>query len=352
MRIIKLYPKIFLFLVLTTFLNPLSTMASQQAKVTIKIAIWEPRHHENGILLDKLNQEIKTQTDNKVKLKIYYNGVHGDAKNVLNKMRVRQLHGGMLAAYGLALIVPKVQVTGIPYVFRNYDEVNYVRSKLYDQMEQAFIDKGYVILGWYDVGFVYSFTKVPVTSLEIAQKQKYWAPENDPLAHTAYTSLGISPIPLSVTDVLTSLSTRLIDAATAPPIAAVAFRWHTKFQYMTEYPSSNVIGGLVITKHIWDKVTPENQKKILPLVRECYQKISENYRIQNEQSIQAMKDAGISIVKVDDAKGYQKFIDDSGKKIMNALVGEMFSQEWLDQMLAHLAEYRKAHPDSFVEKTR
>jgi TRAP-type C4-dicarboxylate transport system substrate-binding protein len=342
--------KIILFLVLTVFLAPMFAMADQQSEVTIKIATMAPRGSGSAELLDELNKEIKTQTNNAVKFKIYYGGVHGDAKNVLNKMKVKQIQGAMLAGYGLAQIVPKVQVTGVPYLFRNYGEVEYVRGKLNEQMEQAFIDEGFVVLGWYDIGFVHSFTKVPVTSLEIARQQKFWAPEGDRLAHAAYTSLGISPVALSLTDVLTSLSTRLIDAASAPPIAAVAFRWHSKFQYMTEYPSSNVIGGLVISKYIWDELTLENQKKILPLTREYFQKITENFKQQNKQSIQVIKDSGITIVRVQDAEDYKKFIEETTTKTMNALVGDMFSQELLDQTLAYLAEYRKAHPDSAVER--
>jgi len=342
--------KIILCFVLTVLINPLCLSANQQAKVAIKLATLAPRNSMTADLLAELNKEVKAQTNNNVKFKIYYGGVHGDAKNVLNKMKVRQIHGGMLAGYGLGQIVPKVRVTSLPYLFKNYDEVEYVRAKLNDRMEQAFEENGYIILGWYDIGFVYSFTKVPVTSLEIARKQKYWAPEGDPLAQAAYRSLGISPVALSLTDVLTSLSTRLIDAASAPPIAAVAFRWHTKFQYMTEYPSTNVLGGMVITKHIWDKVTPENQKKILLLTRECCRNVSKGFKRQNKQSIEVMKDAGIKIVSPKDPEAYKKFIEDTTTKTMNVLVGDMFSQALLDETLAHLAEYRKAHPDSRVEK--
>jgi TRAP-type C4-dicarboxylate transport system substrate-binding protein len=342
--------KMILFLVLIVCLAPLSAMANQQDKVTIKIATLAPRGSMAADLLDKLKKEIATLTDNKVKFKIYYGGVHGDAKNVLNKMKVGQLHGAMLAGYGLGQIVPEVQVTGVPYIFRNYDEVEYVRTRLQDHMEQAFEESGYIVLGWYDIGFVYSFTKVPVTSIEIARQQKYWAPEGDPLAMAVYHSIGISPVSLSLTDVLTSLSTRLIDAASAPPIAAVAFRWHTKFKYMTEYPSSNVLGGMVVTKAIWDKVTPENQKKVLALTRECSRKVQAGFKKQNLQSIEIMKESGITIVRIQNAEGYQKFINDTAQKTMAALSGKMFSKELLDQMLAHLEDYRKAHPDSSVKK--
>ncbi|MFH2067673.1 MAG: TRAP transporter substrate-binding protein DctP [Pseudomonadota bacterium] len=342
--------KMILFFALAVFLNPSFSMADQQAAAVIKIATLDPRGSLNADLFEELKKETVAQTGNQVKLKVYYGGVHGDAKNVLNKMKVNQIHGAMLAGYGLGQIVPEVQVTGLPYIFKNYDEVQYVRDKLQDHMEQAFEKEGYIILGWYDIGFVYSFTKVPVTSLEIARQQKYWAPEGDPLAQAVYRSIGIAPISLSLTDVLTSLSTRLIDAASAPPIAAVAFRWHTKFQYMTEYPSSNVLGGLVITKPIWDTVSPENRKKVLALTRAFCRKVQEGFRKQNEQSIEIMKESGISIVRIQNAEGYQKFIDDTAQKSMAAMSGVMFSQELLDRMLGYLAEYRKANPGSRVER--
>jgi len=63
-----------------------------------------------------------------------------------------------------------------------------------------------------------------------------------------------------------------------------------------------------------------------------------------------MKDAGIKIVSPKDPEDYKRFIEDTTTKTMNVLVGDMFSQELLDETLAHLADYRKAHPDSVVEK--
>ena len=229
-------------------------VALDKEPVKIKIATLAPSGS-----YDQLRNSILEKTGNQVDLKFYYGGIQGDAKDVLRKIRFRQLHGATLSGYGLGQIVPESRITNIPYVFKNYGEIEYVRGNLEEYLNKEFEKKGFIVLGWYDIGFIYTFSKVPITSLEVARQQKFWVPENDMVANTICEVLDISPISLSITDVMTSLSTRLIDAASAPPLAAVAFRWYTRFQYMSEYPMGNVVSALVITKKQWDNISPENQ---------------------------------------------------------------------------------------------
>jgi TRAP-type transport system periplasmic protein len=339
-----------LTIILGLVLVSTSAIANQSPKTIIKIATLSPKGSVMANILDELKTEILTQTNNEVGLKIYYGGIQGDAKDVLRKIRFRQLQGATLASYGLGQIAQECRVTSLPYIFKNYGEVDYVRSNLEDYMNNSFASKGFIVLGWYDIGFVYSFSKVPITSIEIAREQKFWAPEGDPLAMTVYRDvLGITPVSLSITDVLTSLSTRLIDAASAPPIAAVAFRWYTKFQYMTEYPSTNVLGGLIVTKDTWNKISPESQTKIKELSRHFSLKATDHFRKYNDKCILLLKKSGISVVRVNNAEGYKKYIEDTAEKTKEALVGKLFSRELLDRTMSLLEEYRKKHPDSKVQ---
>ena len=60
-------------------------------------------------------------------------------------------------------------------------------------------------MGWNEIGFVYNFSKIPITSIEIARSQKWWMWEGDELSKAMFDAYGITPIPLSFTDVMTSL---------------------------------------------------------------------------------------------------------------------------------------------------
>ncbi len=332
------------FVLITSSLAAEETKTKVEPKVVLKLATLAPAGS-----YDKLRDMILERTGQEVELKFYYGGIQGDATDVLRKIRFKQLGGAILSGYGLGQIVPESRLTSLPYVFRNYGEVFYVNSNLEDYFDQKFKQAGFKALGWHSVGFIYTFSKIPITSLEIAREQKFWVPENDEVANALCETLGISPISLSITDVMTSLSTRLIDAASAPPLAAVAFRWYTRFKYMSEYPLGNVMNALVISNDQWNKISSESQAKIEAASKEFFQKAQEVIREKDRQSVAALKKAGIEVVRLD-AGQEKQFIQTTSEKTMKALVGKLYSQEMLDRTLVLLAEYRKVHPDSTIER--
>jgi len=331
-----------------------AAVAEKSPDIMIKLATIAPRGSYIMNLMNELNAEIKAKTDNAVGIKIYYGGVQGDEKDVLRKVRLGQLHGGMFTGHGLGQIVSEVRVTEIPFVFRNYEEVEYVREQLEPTMRELFREAGYVVLGWNEVGFVYNFSKVPITSIEVARGQKWWMWKGDQLSRAIYDAMGITPVPLSFTDVMTSLSTKLIDTASITPYGAVAYRWHQRFDYMSEYPTTNVLGATIVTKRIWDKISPEHQQAILDICPAYFEKMNRHVREQDRKSIEILKKSGIEIVPFDPENNKEQFefIFNASRKARESLVGEMYSRELLEKTLSLLKEYRNAHPDSTVEKVR
>jgi len=322
--------------------------AKESAKITIKFATLLPKGSAD--LYEKFQEEVRSQTNNEVAFKIYYGGVQGDELDVLRKIRLKQLHGGSFTGYGLGTIVPPVRVTELPYMFKNYEEISYVREHLEDKMNKIFESNGYVPLGWYETGFAYTFSKVPITSIEVARQQKWWMWGSDPLQQAVFDAMEISPVQLSVTDVLTSLSTKMIDAAPTTPFGAVAFRWYTKFKYMQEYPLANFNVGVIVTKDIWDQISPESQKKIKVLSKDLASRMIQSRRQSITDSIKVLKDSGISIVHVDMENEAMRFVLQSAEKARDSLVGKLYSRELLDETLALLQEYREKNPNSKVAR--
>ncbi|MBN2297278.1 MAG: TRAP transporter substrate-binding protein DctP [Deltaproteobacteria bacterium] len=319
--------------------------AAPDAKIVVKMATLAPKGSSIMNIFDDLSARILDETKGEVGFKIYWGGVQGDEKDVLRKIKLGQLHGGGFMGPGLGQIVPEVRVTEIPYVFANYDEVEYVRSNLEETMNRLFEEKGFIVLGWMDLGFIYTFSKVPLTSLEVARQQKWWTMEGEPIGRETYKALGIHPISLSITDVATSLSTNLIDCANSTPYGAVAFQWYTRFSYMGEFPSSNICGATVVSKKIWDRISPQSQKIILRISKDSHDKIVKAAREDDAKCLEILKKAGIKVVRDLDNMEEVQFIFDAGKQARENLVGELYSQELLDRTLSLVEEYRKAHPE-------
>jgi TRAP-type C4-dicarboxylate transport system substrate-binding protein len=295
-------------------------------------------------VLEKMRDKIREETNNEVYFKIYPGAIQGDEKDVLTKMRLGQLHGGAFTSNGMGRVVPEVRVTDVPFLFKNYEEVTYVRSKLKTKMENLFAEKGYIVVGWSDIGFVHTFSKEPIYSIDDLRKMKVWVWGDDVLSMTVWENLEVTPVSLSITDVLTSLSTRLIDTAPATPFGAVAFRWYTKFNYMTEIPSTDPSSALIVTKEMFDKISPEGRKKILEIAEVYYEELMQASRKANTDSLKVLKDSGIKIVPANEKT--IAFVTDLQFKAREALIGKLYDRELLNEVLGYLEEYRKMHPES------
>ena len=113
-----------------------------------------------------------------------------------------------------------------------------------------------------EVGFVYFFSKTPIDSLDDLKERRIWNWQGDPLGQAFFEASGLSPVPLSIIDVYTSLSTGLIDTVYAPPLGAIAMQWFTKTQYITNVPMANGIGSLVVSRRFFQNL-PQDLQKIL-----------------------------------------------------------------------------------------
>ena len=164
--------------------------------------------------------EIKERTGGGVEIKFFPGGVMGNDAQVLRKIRIGQLHGGAFTAGGLAERYGALNLYGVPLLFRSLDEVDHVRGLLDPVLKRGLEEAGFVSFGFIEGGFANLLSNHPVRGIDDLRRRKVWVPEGDPISFVAMESLGLSPVVLPVTDVLTGLQTGLLDVAAASPVGA------------------------------------------------------------------------------------------------------------------------------------
>jgi len=213
-------------------------------------------------LLEEWAEQVKTESGGRLVFKIYPGGVQGDEPDVLKKIRFGQLQGGAFTGYGIGQIYSPARVLELPFLFENLDEFDYVRERLMPSIEQGYRDNGYELVGWMEVGFIFFFSREPIATLDDLRKRRIWFWQGDPLSKAFFDAGGLSPVPLSIIDVYTSLSTGMIDTVYAPPLGAIALQWFTKTQYITNVPMANGIGSLVVSRRFYQDL-PQDLQKLL-----------------------------------------------------------------------------------------
>jgi TRAP-type C4-dicarboxylate transport system substrate-binding protein len=247
--------------------------------------------------------KVDKESNGRLKFKLYPGGISGDEPDVLRKIRFGQLQGGALTGHGIGYIYSPARVLELPFMFRSYDEVDYVREKLLPEFRAGFRKNDFELLGWMETGFVRIFSKVPVHSMDDIKKRRIWLWQGDQLAGAFFTASNISPVPLPITEVFTSLSTGLIDTTVAPPLGAIALQWFTKTPYMVEINLADGVGGLLVSGKFFNKLPKDLQDMLLRTGNEASVRLLSETRRDNEKSLDVLKKNGVSVsMTLKDAK--------------------------------------------------
>lgn len=289
--------------------------------------------------MKELDKKIREKTDGHVQLKYYTGGVAGDDKTMVQKIRGGQLVAAGLTGVGLGEIVPEIRVIESPFTFRNYDEVDFVMKKLSNWFKGKFEEQGFKVLGWTDQGFVYLMSQRSISSVDDVKKAKVWVWDVDALGLAAFKAFGISPIPLSLENVATSLDSGMIDTVYISPVAGLALGWYKRIQYLVDFPITNGAGAIVMSKEYFDKMPKEYQVVLETYCRKYLRALSIKTRKENDAGLKSLFDRGVKRVVPSQAE-----IDNFmlvGAKAADSLVGKLYSKKLLDKVRALLDEYRK-----------
>jgi TRAP-type C4-dicarboxylate transport system substrate-binding protein len=268
----------------------------------------------------------------------------GNDADVLRKMRVGQIQGGAFTAGGASAVYPDLRAMSVPLIFRSYDEVDYVLSKMTPKFDSELEKKGYVALGWTEAGFAYIMSQAPVGSVQDLKGKKVWIPQGDPVGQTVFEKAGVPPIPLSLPDVITSLQTRQLDTVCTSPVGAVILQWYTKVKYITKEPLLFIYGVLMVEKRSFDKISPQNQKMVKELFTTYFKDLNLQTRKDNDAAIDTLTKKGIELVSVtpENHAGLVRLIDEAKAELYTKGI---FSKETVDMIEKGVQEYRKTHPE-------
>ncbi len=313
--------------------------AAASDAATLKIATISPDGLSWMKKFRASTRQIEELTEGRVKFKIYPGGVQGDDATVLRKMRIGQLHGGVLAAGSLTHFYPDLQIYNLPLQFRSNAEVDYIRQEM-DQMIADGLEASSVLtFAFIETGFAYLMSKDPVTSVADLKDLKAWIPDGDPIAAELVKSFGVSPIPLNITDVLAGLQTGLINAVMAPPAVALALQWHNHVSYMTDLPLVYIYSTMVMQEKAFGRVSEGDQAIIRSVLSQVFAEIERDTRVDNERALQAISTVGVQSLSVsdDELAEWQSMADLSVENLIKS--GEI-SEESVLLYLRNLENFR------------
>jgi TRAP-type C4-dicarboxylate transport system substrate-binding protein len=289
-----------------------------------------------------VNPGVLKVTEGVITLDWYFGGTMGDDQDILAKLRNGQLQGGAFSGQGMVLACPEMSLIELPFLFENYDEVEYVYSKFRSRISQWFEKRGYhlLLLAEQDFDQIYS-TKQEIKTPDDFKNSRFltWY---GPLEERSLKAMGASPLPIRIPEIAASIRTGVCDAFIAPALWAVGTQMYTVMKYINPVHIRYSPAAGIVTTQTWNLLPKELQIAVDNFVMSVEKEFRQKVREGNEKCLKAMYKYGMKEAKMTPAE------IDVWKKRLLPLWDEFaakgyYSKAELEEVKGCLAEYRAKH---------
>ncbi|MCX7242091.1 MAG: TRAP transporter substrate-binding protein DctP [Burkholderiales bacterium] len=321
---------------LATLIGP---TAAHAAEKQLRIGTLAPKNSLYHRQLQEIGEVWRSAQGGAAKYVIYTDGSQGGEAEMARRMRIGQLQGALISVVGLREIEPSIgALQNLPLLFKDWDEVDYVREKMRMPMEKKFLDKGFVVLAWGDSGWVRFFSKEPAFRPGDYKKMKFFAWGSEPEQQDIMKSLGYTPVPLETSDILPSIQTGMINVVPSTPYFALASQIYNSAPNMLEINWAPIVGALVVTKKAWDEMPANVQSAVRAAGDKAGLEIRTKARQEVEDAVAAMKKRGLVVNRPTPEQ--MREWNELSEKLYPRIRGTMVPQDTFDEVFAHLSAYR------------
>tara|TARA_B100000579_G_C22798482_1_gene838442 strand:+ start:185 stop:1162 length:978 start_codon:yes stop_codon:yes gene_type:complete len=264
--------------------------------IIIKLATVAPEGTEYYNLLFEMGQRWQQETNGQVQLRIYPNGVVGGERDTIRKMRVGQIQASAMSSIGLAELTDQIQAFTLPMGFETYEDVDKVKEVMFDDISEGLSQSGFKLLFLVDIGWVYWFSSKEISVPQDLKDAKIYTTAGDYVTVELFRKFGFNAVPVSETDVLTSLQTGMINSMQTVPILSLSSGWSALMPNMLDLKWGAFVGAVIVDERVWNKIKPEYQKVMMDIAKDIGKKYQQTGRETEKKAIEAMKSYGMNVI--------------------------------------------------------
>lgn len=244
-----------------------------------------------------MSQVLAKESAGKYTIKVFNKSALGSEKETLDQVKIGALEMNRVNISSLNSICPKTLVPTMPFLF---DSIAHMRKTLDGPIGEEILkgceSQGLVGLAFYDSGARSIYAKKPVKTLADAKGLKIRVQQSD-LWVALVGAMGANATPMPTGEVYTALKTGLIDAAENNIPSYEGFKHYEAVKFYSHTEHSMAPEMLVISKAIFDKMSPADQALFRKAAKESVTFQRQKWDEQEAKALDIVVKAGSTIVK-------------------------------------------------------
>jgi len=249
-----------------------------------------------------MGERLEEYSGGSMRIAIYSGGQLGSERETLELLQIGSLAMTKVSASPLEGFVPTLKLFSIPYIFNDRDHHlrvldSEIGEKLLDSLQVARL-KG---LGYYDAGSRSFYTNQRSISAPADLEGLKIRVMKSQTSVRMVAELGGSPTPISLGEIYTALQQGVVDGAENNPPTFHRMRHYEAAGYYSLDEHTFVPDVLLMSKRVWDELSDEEQGWLMRAARESVVYQRDLWQEETEQSLEAVKAAGVVVTYPDKA---------------------------------------------------
>lgn len=245
-----------------------------------------------------MSRLVAERTHGRHRIVVFHSRQLGEEKETIEQTRVGAIDIDRINAAPLSAISPEIEALGLPFLFRSNDHMwavlhGAVGAEILDSLKPH----GLIGLTYYESGARSIYNSVrPIRTLADVKGLRIRVQQSD-LQKAMIRALGAEPIALSYGQVLTGLSTGILDGAENNWPSYVTTNHYKIARHYTLTEHTMIPEVLVMSRKAWDALSPEDQQIFKDAARESSNYMNLQWRAWEERAREEARTAGNQIIE-------------------------------------------------------
>jgi TRAP-type transport system periplasmic protein len=296
--------KILVLVLLVVVFAPFQTAkAADPGVIEMKLGHFAADSHPGNLASKMFAEAVEKRTNGKIKVTIYPNNALGSPPEVLEQNILGAVDMSLPTQGQLGKYSKKFNCVMLPFMFANYAQADKVLDGPFIEWAVPDLEKaGLVFLSNWEWGFRnLTNDKRPVNNPEDVKGLKVRTPPELP-TQAAMEALGAVVATINFNELQMALKQGVVDGQENPVAVIFSNKLNESQKYlaMTGHNYNTMVH--VISKKVWDKLTPEQQKIVKEESKKAGDYMRKAVRDDEAGQIKQLQAAGMAVTYPDKAK--------------------------------------------------
>lgn len=308
--------RVVLVLVLLLVLISMSTQAS------MKLRYAHPNAPDTivGRFASGLAELVYQRTDGRIEIDVFPSSQLGSVDEMIEGSSVGAIEMGHNDFAALAMLFDDMALFNVPYIFESPEHAAIVTdsatSEILQELNTSLIAQGNLrVLGSLYYGYRHLTINDPIYSPQDLRGKRVRA---IPLKIwlSMVEGMGATPTPVDFAELPTALATGVVDGQENPLTTIYNHHFYETQDYLILTGHMMAFLACYINDNVWNRISSEDQEIIIEAVNEMKARSIAWGLEEEEEDLQRLKDAGMTVIGVEDGLDMDAFVSSVNQQII------------------------------------